>query len=99
MIRLTEDARADLQSIAVWIKREGGTARAASVTGRIVANLRLLERFPHMGRPGRVDGTRELTMPRLPYLSVYELDGPDVVILRVLHGAQLWPPEESNLTE
>jgi predicted transcriptional regulator/plasmid stabilization system protein ParE len=54
-----------------------------------------LEDFPLLGRPGRSPGTRELMISHLPYLVVYSVDAADpqtVVILRVLHGARLWPP-------
>ena len=46
-----------------------------------------------MAKAGRVAGTRELAVKQLPYLVVYRADGDDVVVLRVLHGGQLWPPE------
>ena len=58
----------------------------------ILASISHLDHFPELGRPGRVAGTRELVVRGSPYLAVYELYGPDVAILRVLHGAQLWPP-------
>jgi len=47
-----------------------------------------------MGRLGRVAGTRELVLSRTPYIVIYEFRGPDeeIYILRLLHGAQRWPP-------
>lgn len=47
---------------------------------------------PYSARRGRVAGTRELVVPRTPYLIVYRIEQKAVVILRVLHGAQDWPP-------
>jgi toxin ParE1/3/4 len=47
----------------------------------------------HRGRPGRIDGTRELVIPRTPYVAAYLVDADTVRILRVLHGAQMWPDE------
>jgi addiction module RelE/StbE family toxin len=55
-----------------------------------VKNLRL---FPEMGRPGRIEGTRELVISRTPYIAAYRIAGDTVRILRVLHGAQQWPDE------
>jgi toxin ParE1/3/4 len=46
-----------------------------------------LEQFPHRGRPVRGTGMRELVSVD-PYIIRYEVDGDDVVILRVRHGAR-----------
>jgi toxin ParE1/3/4 len=46
-----------------------------------------------MGRPGRIDGTRELVINSTPYIAAYRIEGETVRILRVLHGAQQWPDE------
>jgi toxin ParE1/3/4 len=45
------------------------------------------------GRVGRVKGTRECVIPRSPYIAAYTVTGEIIRILRVLHGAQLWPDE------
>ena len=49
--------------------------------------------FPESARPGRVPGTRELVVPATPFIVVYRIEATCVVILRVLHGAQKWPPD------
>jgi plasmid stabilization system protein ParE len=51
------------------------------------------------GRKGRVGGTYEKPVPRLPYIMAYALstlaDGSEaVVILRVIHGVRNWPEDE-----
>ncbi|AZN98971.1 type II toxin-antitoxin system RelE/ParE family toxin [Mesorhizobium sp. M9A.F.Ca.ET.002.03.1.2] len=50
------------------------------------------------GRPGRITGTYEQPISRLPYIIAYQL-GPiagreSVVILHVIHTSRDWPPEE-----
>jgi toxin ParE1/3/4 len=50
-----------------------------------------LAQFPEQGRTGRKSGTRELALSGLPYLAVYRLNGDAIEILRILHGAQIWP--------
>jgi toxin ParE1/3/4 len=50
------------------------------------------------GRPGRVTGTYEKAVSRLPYIIAYELreigDRECVVILHIVHGSRDWPDEE-----
>jgi toxin ParE1/3/4 len=46
---------------------------------------------PHMGRPGRVPGTRELVVSDLPYVIPYRVRGHTIQILRVFHTARKWP--------
>ena len=59
---------------------------------RIYAVLDLLEEHAYLGRPGRVDGTRELVVTQTSYLAVYRIDGEIIDVARVLHGRQQWPP-------
>ncbi len=47
---------------------------------------------PQLYRAGRVAGTREMIVHR-NYLVIYAEDKDVISILRVLHGAQQWPPE------
>jgi toxin ParE1/3/4 len=73
---------------------EEDSARAAVVVDdRIRAQVRQLLQFPETGRPGRIEGTRELVISQTPYIVAYRITGETVRILRVLHGAQLWPDE------
>jgi len=37
-------------------------------------------------------GTRELVLAPLPFVAVYEVLENEVQVLRILHGAQQWPP-------
>ena len=64
---------------------------------RIVAQVRdaiqRLARHPSLGRSGRLPSTRELVVSGTPYVIPYRVRGEQVEILRVLHGAQLWPEE------
>jgi toxin ParE1/3/4 len=46
-----------------------------------------------IGRPGRLPQSRELVLIGTPYIIVYGLSETDIVILRVVHAAQQWPPE------
>lgn len=50
-----------------------------------------LARYPMLGRPGKIPGTREL-IPHENYRLVYEIDGETVWILTLVHTARQWPP-------
>lgn len=92
-IEWTERAADDLDRLTEYIERDDQPA-AGQVGREILAAVGRLESFPGMGRPGRVQGTRELVLVphALPYVVVYEVRGASIFILRVLHSAQEWPP-------
>jgi len=83
-------AIADREAIFVYIEADSPQA-AIAVDDRISLSIEGLAQFPEMGRPGRIEGTRELVIQRTPYIAAYRITGESVRILRVLHGAQLWP--------
>lgn len=62
----------------------------------IEAAVTRLAEYPKIGRIGRVAGTRELVVTGTPYIVVYRIEPTAAVILRVLHGAQRWPPEPES---
>lgn len=83
MIEWTESARADLLELAGYLSSDDQET-AARIARSIVQTVRSLEPLPGRGRPGRVEGTRELLVPQLPYVVVYQA-GAGVRVLRVLH--------------
>ena len=66
-------------------------AAAERVAQRILRSVELLACQPHMGRPGRVVGTRELVVPDTPYLIPYRVRGDSLELIAVFHGHQMWP--------
>jgi toxin ParE1/3/4 len=90
-VRWTTDAADDLERICDYIATSRRGA-AQDVAATIVRRIADLERFPQLGRQGRVHGTRELTFASLPFVAVYEVHSEEVHVLRVLHGARQWPP-------
>ena len=89
-VRWTTDAADDLERICDFIAKDRPES-ARRVAETIVQGVGALDTFPERGRRGRVEGTRELVFASLPFVAVYEvLD--QVQVLRILHGAQRWPP-------
>ncbi len=64
---------------------------AVNMGDAIEAAVSRLSRHPHSGRLGRVNGTRELVIPRTPYIIAYRVEESAVVIARLLHSSQKWP--------
>ena len=93
MIRLSPGAEVDFLSIVETIAADSGAAVALRVYDRIMGALLPLDRFPLMARSGRVAGTRELAVAGLPYIVVYEPEPDGVLVVSIIHGAMLWPPE------
>ncbi len=83
-------ARADLAEMVAYIASDNPVA-AYRVHDDIRKQTNLLAIYPEIGRPGRVRGTRELVITGTPYIAAYRFAGDALTILRLLHGARLWP--------
>ena len=85
------EAIADLVALRAYIEQDDPAA-AQRVALHIIHNIEtLLPNSPEMGRPGRVPGTRELVIPRTPFIVPYRLVGNAIHVLRVFHAAGRWP--------
>jgi addiction module RelE/StbE family toxin len=91
-IRWSSAAAEDLSRIFEYIRPDNPSA-AERVVRTIYDTAGSLESFPYRGRVGRVDGTRELVLPSLPFVVVYRVLEDAVEVAKVIHGAQRWPPE------
>lgn len=89
-VRWTAPAADDLQQITQYIREDNPTA-ARAVAKTIFDAANSLETSPFRGRSGRVPSTRELILPSLPYIIVYEVTDPAIHILHIYHGARNWP--------
>jgi toxin ParE1/3/4 len=66
-IRWFRDAILDLIELRQYIGDDNPHA-AQEVAGQIIHDVEHLRDHPAMGRPGRVEGTRELVISRFPYI-------------------------------
>jgi addiction module RelE/StbE family toxin len=90
----TRPAIADRREIFEFI--EVDSVRAARKMDLIFAeNAATLTKFPELGRPGRISGTRELLAHR-HYFLIYRIHEDAVQILRLLHTSRQWPPISSS---
>ena len=93
-IRWAETADADLDHI-IWRIAEDSVTAALRMQDRIEAAVQRLDRMPRRTRVGRLPDTRELIVARSPYVVVFKVGSDGIDVIRVLHGAQDWPPKES----
>lgn len=89
-VRWTRDAADDLERMCDYIA-ETSPDTAGRVAQTVVEGIASLNALPNRGRLGRVEGTREFVFAPLPFLAIYEVHE-EVHVLRILHGAQQWPP-------
>ena len=94
-VRWSPEAAEDLERIVEYIYRENPSA-GQRVAQTIYERAGALKTLPYRGRPGRIDGTRELPLPSLPFIVIYRvLNRADAVeIVNIIHGAQRWPPTD-----
>ena len=85
------EAIEDLASLRAYIAEDNPAAARRTVRHIIESIEQLIPDNPRIGRAGRVPGTRELVIPRSPYIVPYRLQRTAIQILRVYHGARRWP--------
>ncbi len=86
-IRWTPEAAGDLEHISQRIAEDNQEAALKTVR-TIFERVEQLVTFPHRGRMGREEDTRELVLSPLPYIVVYRVKDSAVEILHIYHGAQ-----------
>jgi toxin ParE1/3/4 len=88
----TPRARRNLRDAARYLTQFNPTAALSMVRKVRAAPVRLTE-LPASGRPGRIDGTRELVVNDAPYILAYCIRQNAIEILAVMHTSRQWPDE------
>lgn len=83
----------DLQSACEFIAEDNPQA-ADKTASRIQEAVEYLIEQPNIGRPGRLEGSRELVVSGTPFIVVYWVREGVVQIIRVLHHARKWEGSE-----
>lgn len=92
MVKWLPQAEADLINIEFYIAQDD-ILTAVRVGERIYDLAEKIEDNNKIGRTGRVRGTRERVVTGTKYIIVYQIKD-RIEIIRVLHGAQMWPSPE-----
>ncbi len=86
-IRWTRAAANDLQRISDYLREHHPQYRQLTIR-KLYDAVRRLKASPRRSRPGRVNGTRELLFPPMPYVAVYQVGEDTIEVLRIWHGSQ-----------
>lgn len=86
----TQPAFKDVQEAGRYIALDDPQA-AKRMAERVREAVEYLVDQPNIGRPGRMQGTRELVISGTPFIAVYWVRGDVVQILRLLHHTRQWP--------
>lgn len=79
-----------LIAIREYIEKDSDQNEAL-VAARILEAVDLLQTQPHMGRPGRLTGTRELVISGTPYIIPYRVRRERIELMAVFDGHRQWP--------
>ena len=82
-------AQHDVDALIEYIV-EDNPKIALQIFTSIKRAIEKLALFPLAGREGRVVRTRELVIPRLPYVVVYQA-AKEIRILAIVHTSRKWP--------
>jgi len=91
-VRWLRKALENLNDEAEYIAKDDPTA-AQTVVLRVIDAVNLLPENPSMGHTGRVNGTRELVVPKTRYVVPYRVKPrlEQIEILRVFHTSRKSP--------
>jgi toxin ParE1/3/4 len=95
-VRYTDTALAEIDEIYFYIA-EDNLAAADRVVGQVEHPIGLIGKRPKIGHPKYRQFVRILPVRRYPqYLVFYAIEGDEVVILNVRHGARRRPWEDES---
>lgn len=89
-IHYSDAARADVAGIIAYLLAQPQPDPLGFVRSLRAAIARL-DSISHPGRKGRVPGTLEWVIPRMPFIAIFTREAGAVKVFHILHGAQQWP--------
>ena len=93
-VEWTKEAEQDLETVLSYYLEVAGLQVANAIYVRIREQVGSLKLSPHRCRPGRVAGTKEYVLHRLPYIAVVDVGDDTVSVLNFVHTARKYPPEQ-----
>lgn len=87
-LEITPEAERDIFVIISNIQLQDSLASAMHVVSELKKQLNTLAALPDSGREGGCEGTREIVITGLPFITVYKNSDDLITIMRVLYGAE-----------
>lgn len=76
-----------MKGISDYLKHHSPPFRQPTMR-KLYQKIRSLKETPYIGRPGRIEGTRELLFSPMPYIVVYRVMEQTIEIWRIWHTSQ-----------
>lgn len=91
-VRWTRWATSEWLESFEHLERENASA-ASRTANSVLETIAMLAAHPHVGRMGRIAGTREFAVPRTPFVIGYQADLPNNLlrVLTVYDERRRWP--------
>lgn len=87
----TKESRVTLSAIYDYISKDSELP-AEKVIFHIINTVdNTVKNFPHIGRIGRIFGTREYIISEYPYVVIYAVKKQAVYVIRVMHSSMKYP--------
>lgn len=92
LIDWSNSADFDLMEILAFFISNEQESIGRDIVSRIIKSSNILKTQPFAGKLGRIDGTRELVVRKLPYIIVYQIISARALeIVRIIHTSRLFP--------
>ena len=92
------DALFDMADLREYIAEDNPDAARRVAIALVQTVEEGLSMNPQLGHPGRVPGTRELVMPKMPFIIAYRIHKSMLEVLGVYHHARRWRSASSHCT-
>lgn len=89
-LKWTQTALSDLKHIYTYIAEENIIA-AKNTISKIQKGVQQIQKYPQVGKKGRVQETKEFIIPNSFYIIIYREKNSTIEILSILHTARKWP--------
>ena len=95
IVEWTDEAREDIDHILEYYWQQGGNELVLSAHQKIISQVESLRNFPERCREGRIPGTREYVISRLPFIAVIRIESGTVFVVHLIHTAKQYPPSDT----